>query len=137
MNIRTSAACNIGMLAGVIALLFTTGCKQSAPPATKTPSAATSQTANDIADNQAAATQPTAALNSKVVAYYFHRELRCPTCLSIEKQARAAIESNYRQELDSGKLQWHALNIEEPGNEHYETDFELESSSLILAEDDG
>ena len=131
---RRSASRSISILAGVMTLLLTTGCKQSAPPATKTPSAATSQAANESTDNQAAATQPTATLNSKVVAYYFHRELRCSTCLSIEEQARTAIESNYRSELDSGQLKWHALNIEEPDNEHYEIDFELESSSLILVE---
>jgi hypothetical protein len=41
----------------------------------------------------------------KVIAYYFHRTMRCPTCLSIEKQAREAIEIAYSEELRSGKLE--------------------------------
>jgi hypothetical protein len=79
-------------------------------------------------------TGPAIAGTSKVVAYYFHRTVRCPTCLSIEKQSREAIELTYGGELRAATLEWHAVNIEEPGNEHFEKDFELQSQSLVLVE---
>lgn len=87
------------------------------------------------ADENAVVAEPTdIGIQTKVVAYYFHRTMRCPTCLSIEEQAHEAIKAGYGQELRAGRLEWHAINIEAPGNEHFEQDFELETSSLILAE---
>ncbi len=70
----------------------------------------------------------------RFVAYYFHRTVRCQTCLSIEQQSREAIEFAYHGELSTGRLEWHAVNIEEPGNEHFEEDFELQTQSLVLVE---
>jgi hypothetical protein len=68
----------------------------------------------------------------KVIAYYFHRTVRCHTCLAIEEEAHEAIENGFFDELEAGRLEWRAVNIEEPGNEHFETDFGLESQSLVL-----
>lgn len=73
----------------------------------------------------------------KVVAYYFHRTLRCPTCLAIEKQSREALQAAFAGELEAGVLEWHAINIEEPGNEHFEQDFALDAQSLVLVEMEG
>jgi hypothetical protein len=73
----------------------------------------------------------------KFVAYYFHRTVRCPTCLSIEKQAQAAIEEAYAPELSAGLLEWRPVNIEESGNAHFEADFALEAQSLVLVETAG
>jgi hypothetical protein len=75
-----------------------------------------------------------AAADTRFIAYYFHRTLRCPTCLAIEEQAREAVEEGYEEELAAGKLEWHAVNIEEPGNEHFEDDFGLSTSSLVLVQ---
>lgn len=87
------------------------------------------------ADENTAVAEPTdIAPPTRIVAYYFHRTMRCPTCLSIEKQAREAIEVGYDDVLESGQLEWHAVNIESPGNEHFEQDFKLESSALVLVE---
>jgi hypothetical protein len=85
------------------------------------------------------ATQPVAAgqaadAERNYIAYYFHRTIRCATCLSIEKQSREAIEMGYGGELSAGRLEWRAVNIEEPGNEHFEKDFELDRQSLVLVE---
>lgn len=78
-----------------------------------------------------------AAAQTRVIAYYFHRTLRCPACLSIEKQSQEAIELFYNAELAGGTLEWQAVDIEEPGNEHFEKDFDLERQSLVLVEVEG
>ncbi|HNQ23051.1 MAG TPA: nitrophenyl compound nitroreductase subunit ArsF family protein [Phycisphaerae bacterium] len=69
-----------------------------------------------------------------VMAYYFHRTLRCATCLSIEEQARQAIETGFAKELASGRLAWLVVNIAQNGNRHFEGDFALETQTLLLAE---
>jgi len=79
-----------------------------------------------------------AALSAKtrdgVVAYYYHRTLRCPTCLSIEKQAQEAIEAEFSGEIANGLLAWQAINIESPGQEHFEQDFGIDRQTLMFVE---
>jgi hypothetical protein len=90
--------------------------------------------AQGVAATQPAATRQAAEAPRKFIAYYFHRTLRCATCLSIEKQAQDAIEAAYDAELSAGTLEWRPLNIEEPGNEHFEQDFALDRQALTLVE---
>jgi hypothetical protein len=126
------------ILAGaLLALLAAYGCER--PPGASRPTAPSGPARSTEADPPAAASQRAAASQPaepahRFIAYYFHRTIRCPTCLSIEKQSREAIESAYAGELHEGRLKWHAINIEEPGNEHFALDFELQSQSLVLVE---
>ncbi len=70
----------------------------------------------------------------KVTAYYFHGNFRCTTCQNIEKYSREAIFSAFKDVLDSGELEWRVINVEEPGNEHFNEDYKLVTKSLILSE---
>lgn len=76
----------------------------------------------------------TAETSDGVMAYYFHRTLRCPTCLSIEKQAKEAIEAGFAGEMADGVLTWRAVNIETQGNGHFEQDFEIDRQTLMFVE---
>jgi len=51
----------------------------------------------------------------------------------MEKYSREAIESNYKDALDSGKLEFKAVNVEDRGNEHFVDDYKLYTKSLILS----
>jgi hypothetical protein len=84
----------------------------------------------------AAADRPAAA-NWRLVAYYFHRTIRCPTCLSLEKQAQDAIESKFSGEIAAGMVEWRSLNIDEPAHQHFEKDYALTAQSLVFVEMDG
>ena len=70
---------------------------------------------------------------AKVIAYYFHVSFRCPTCNIIEKYSREAIETNFKDVLASGMLEFKAVNVEERGNEHFANDYKLYAQSLILS----
>lgn len=73
-----------------------------------------------------------APAGARVVAYYFHATMRCPTCLAIESGARATIEREFPAQLAEGSLVWRPLDMEAEGNEHFVKDFELTASSLVL-----
>ena len=73
------------------------------------------------------------ASEDKVVAYYFHGSFRCATCTAMEDYSRQAIETNFKDELDSGKLEFRAVNVEESDNKHYVNDYQLYTKSLILS----
>jgi hypothetical protein len=73
------------------------------------------------------------ASSEKVVAYYFHGTFRCLTCTTMEKYSQEAIETNFKEALASGKLEFKAINIEDRGNEHFVNDYQLYTKTLILS----
>ena len=73
-------------------------------------------------------------LEAEVVAYYFHGNLRCRTCQTIEAYSEEAIRSEFADELASGHLVWRVINTDEPENRHFVKDFELVTKSLVLTE---
>jgi len=80
------------------------------------------------------AAQPAPAAGHKLIAYYFHGDRRCATCLRIESEAREALEKAFPEAFRSGELEWREVNYERPENEHFAEDFELLSSSLVLVD---
>ncbi len=74
----------------------------------------------------------TAAPGVKLIAYYMHGKVRCPSCMDIETFAREAVESGFPDELRTGVLEWRIVNYEEPGNEHYAHDYKLAAPCVVL-----
>jgi len=70
---------------------------------------------------------------SRVIAYYFHGTFRCYTCTDMEKYSREGIETNFKDALASGSLEFKAVNVEDRGNEHFVNDYQLYTKSLILS----
>ncbi len=74
-----------------------------------------------------------ASAQAEVVAYYFHGTARCKTCLTIEEYTKEALESGFTADLAAGRLAFEIINVDEPTNEHFVKDFELDSRSVVLA----
>ncbi len=70
----------------------------------------------------------------KIIVYYFHRTLRCKTCLAIESQAKTAVEGDFASALKLGRIAWRVVDIDQAANKHFEQDFKLESSSVVVVE---
>jgi len=83
-------------------------------------------------DPPAAEAGATAIPSAGVVAYYFHGNVRCMTCRTIERLANETITADFPDELESGELTWRALNVDESANEHFVKDFNLVTRSLVL-----
>jgi len=73
------------------------------------------------------------AKDAHVVAYYFHGTFRCPTCHKLEQYSKEAIETNFKDALTSGKLEFKVVNVEDKGNEHFVNDYQLYTKSLVLS----
>lgn len=69
---------------------------------------------------------------SAVFVYYFHGNFRCITCKTIEAYTREAIISGFPEELKDGRLKLSVMNIQEPENEKYIKDFQLEYYVVVL-----
>ncbi len=75
-----------------------------------------------------------AGITDGVIAYYFHGDKRCRTCLAIEAYTREAIEKGFTEQIESGELELRIVNVDEPENEHFIEDYSLTTKSVILAE---
>lgn len=67
-----------------------------------------------------------------IVVYYFHGSVRCPTCLKIERQARAAIERRFAVQVAAKRLVFHTVNYDKPENAHFLKDYKLPCPSLVV-----
>ncbi len=70
----------------------------------------------------------------QVVAYYFHGNVRCASCLKIEAYTKEAIDSAYASELKDNRIVWRVINTDSTCNEHYLTDYKLFTKSVVLSD---
>ena len=68
------------------------------------------------------------------MVYYFHGDVRCPTCHKLESYAQEAVETTFAEELGAGLVQWKPVNVDRPENAHFVKDYQLVTKSVILSE---
>jgi hypothetical protein len=52
-------------------------------------------------------------VSAKVEVYYFHFTRRCNTCMSVEENAKLAVESLYADKVKSGEYSFKGLNLDD------------------------
>ena len=77
---------------------------------------------------------PQAGISPEYIVYYFFTNKRCSTCLRIEEWSAIAVKDDLKEQVETGRLQWQALNIDQPENKHFAKDFQLYTKSVIVAE---
>lgn len=73
---------------------------------------------------------------SSVIAYYFHRTIRCVSCITVEFVTGQTIEKAFKQQIHDGRLTWMRINLDENGGQEYEKQFGVSRSALIVAKVD-
>jgi len=76
--------------------------------------------------------RPLPSLSDGVLVYYFHGEVRCHTCRTIEAFSHHALEQAFAGALEDGSIEWHVINVEVPENEHFVETYQLFTSSLVI-----
>lgn len=100
------------------------------------------RTGDDIAQTPGSAAGPQsveadgaeAGADNQVIVYYFHGNKRCNTCRAIEEYTEAAINIGFADEVRSGRLEYRTVNVDEPGNEHFVTDYQLSTRTVVLVD---
>ena len=80
----------------------------------------------------AVAAAPTASPG--IFVYYFHATTRCATCKTIEAYAHETVASKFAADLEARRLEWQAVNVEEPANQHFIRDFQLYTRSVVVVD---
>lgn len=68
----------------------------------------------------------------RVEVLYFHGKQRCATCMAIEKNAKAAIEAAFADELKNGTVVFRTIDISKSENEAIADKYEVTWSSLFV-----
>ena len=68
----------------------------------------------------------------EVVVYYFHRTVRCQTCLEMEFLAGEALKDRFEPELATGLLAWRPINIDRSENTSLTERFGIDGPTLII-----
>lgn len=73
---------------------------------------------------------------SIIEVYYFHLTRRCATCQAVEDESKAALENLYPQELESGKVVFMSVDLEEEENDQLAEKLQVAGQSLLVVKGD-
>lgn len=73
----------------------------------------------------------------RLIVYYFAQGKDCVTCEHIPAYTKEALDQYYGKELSSGEIAWRPINVDDPANEHFVTEYNLYTKSIVLAKQDG
>ena len=68
-----------------------------------------------------------------LVVYYFHSNIRCPTCRSIESQAQETVQTHFASQLSNGEVIWKIVNYEQASAKPLAEKFQLQMPVVVLA----
>jgi hypothetical protein len=96
-------------------------------------------TARPASVQQSAAEADTAAMDAATTAtvYYFHTTFRCRTCNLMESLTKEAVEEDFSQQMESGRVVFKAVNVDEKQNRHFVKRYKLHTKSVIVSTSDG
>jgi len=112
------------------ACLSCLGCRTAAPSNSQDPASSASDPPATRAQAQSAAS------NTVVYAYYFHQTFRCLSCQMMEEAATRAIQENFAQPIQAGRVVWMPVNIDKPEGKVLRQQFSqlnVRASELVLA----
>lgn len=68
-----------------------------------------------------------------LIVYYFHGNVRCPTCQSIESQSHNTLQADFAPQVKSREVVWKILNYEEPSVAPLAKKFAIQTPVVVLA----
>jgi hypothetical protein len=74
------------------------------------------------------------AASPATIVYYFHATARCATCRVIEAWSHDAVAGRFAPDLETRRLEWRAVNVEEPANRHFIREFRLYTRSVVIVD---
>jgi hypothetical protein len=73
----------------------------------------------------------------RVVAMYFHRTVRCPTCLKMGSYSEEAVTKGFAQQVKTGKVEFHYVEFQNEQNSARTNGYKVTGPALIVAKISG
>jgi hypothetical protein len=84
-------------------------------------------------DNTTAAEAPKPPPEDRVVALYFHRTERCPTCRKMGSYTEEAVKTGFAQQLKDRTVQFHYVDFQNKKNAAYTKAYKITGPALVVA----
>jgi hypothetical protein len=69
----------------------------------------------------------------RVVAMYFHRTERCPTCLKMGSYSEEAVKAGFAKQVSEGSVEFHYIDFQAAKNAALTKGYKISGPALILA----
>ena len=76
-------------------------------------------------------------VNNEVEVLYFHGSMRCRTCVAIEKVTKELIDTQFANDVKSGKLIFKEVDLGTKDGEKLGDKYEIAFSSILIVKKDG
>jgi hypothetical protein len=83
--------------------------------------------------SERAAAGSNAPPKDRVVAMYFHRTERCPTCLKMGSYSEEAIGRGFAAQLKAGAVEFHTIDFQDKKNAALTKGYHITGPALIVA----
>jgi thiol-disulfide isomerase/thioredoxin len=90
-------------------------------------------TAIIFATNVGSVAQAAEAPKDRVVAMYFHRTERCPTCRKMGGYSEEAVKTAFAEEIKKGQVAFYSIDFQDPKNARYTKAYDISGPALIIA----
>jgi hypothetical protein len=84
---------------------------------------------NLLPDVAAAADAPA----DRVVAMYFHRTQRCPTCQKMGSYSEEAVRTGFAEQMKGGTVAYYYVDFQDPKNAKLAKGYDISGPALIVA----
>lgn len=79
-----------------------------------------------------AADKPEAAPAHQVIACYFHRTVRCPTCRKISAYIEESVQSGFAAQIKDESVRMTMVDFQDPKNEKYTKAYQITGPTLVI-----
>ena len=101
-------------------------------PTTRLFTVAVAWVAMTVGTQTATADDALARPTHRVVASYFHRTVRCPTCQKVGSSIEETIKAGFAAELKDGRLEWRTMDFQDPRNASFVAAFGITGPTFII-----
>ena len=75
-----------------------------------------------------------AAPAREVVVTYFTTNIRCESCLTIERLTRESLDKCFAAELADGRVRFQMINTSLPENRHFTDDYDISLKTVVVSD---
>jgi len=79
-----------------------------------------------------AADKPAAGPSHQVMACYFHRTNRCPTCQRISAYIEESVQTGFASQVKEGAVKMVMIDFQDPRNQQYTAAYKIAGPTLVI-----
>jgi hypothetical protein len=76
--------------------------------------------------------KPSARPSHQVIACYFHRTVRCPTCKTISAYIEESVKTGFAAQMKEGSVKMVMIDFQDAKNQKYTQAYNIDGPTLVL-----